>query len=363
MSRSKSRMRLFLSYSRNDQPFVKRLAKSLDRHGFLPDWDQSDTDPNNIATGISAEDEWWSRLQEMIGAADAMIFVVSPDSAASSVCDEEIAYARALEKRIIPILCRSIDYRKAPPRLAAINVKISFVEDGTDPYDKALSQLVKALEQDAGWLREAARLTQAANEWDKSGREIDRLLQGTEIIEAERWAANRPAISPRISKVILEYIEKSRDAEEERRIISDVERARFQEIDRVTRELLEEELIVRESKPKPSHGGVADEMESHKELIRSLLGLQINWHPQSAQHIASTGARDGYAEVYEFPCCGIKVKDYLSTSNDDAPSRFRADGCREIPKSIRYESLNPKNPFRSSLVQEYRRLATKKKQE
>jgi hypothetical protein len=50
-----------------------------------------------------------------------MVFIVSPDGAASEVCDQEIAYARNLGKRIVPVLLRPIDFAKAPPKLSALN--------------------------------------------------------------------------------------------------------------------------------------------------------------------------------------------------------------------------------------------------
>jgi hypothetical protein len=122
--------RVFLSYSRKDADFTRRLAQALSARGYAPNYDQSARDPANIESGIAAEDEWWQRLKEMIAAADAMVFIVSPDSATSKVCDEEIAYARNLGKRIIPIRRRPIDFAKAPPRLSALNVKIEFIDDG-----------------------------------------------------------------------------------------------------------------------------------------------------------------------------------------------------------------------------------------
>ena len=111
------KLRVFLSYSRKDGAFTRCLADALAARGYVPDFDQANYGPDNVNSGISAEDEWWQRLQAMIASADAMVFVVSPDSAASKVCDEEIAYARGLGKRIIPVLRRPIDYHKAPPRL------------------------------------------------------------------------------------------------------------------------------------------------------------------------------------------------------------------------------------------------------
>ena len=291
----------------------------------------------------------------MIVAADVVVFVVSPDSAGSPVCDEEIACARALGKRIIPILRRRIDFDKGPPRLAALNMKISFVENATD-FDGSLAELGAALAIDVKWIRESTRFTQAAAEWDDAGQEKDRLLQGEELREAQQWAARRPESSPPISNLVFEFMEASEVAEDDRRAIAVVERARFQELDRVTRPLLEEELRVRESIPKSDHAGVADEMDNHEQLIRSLLGRQTRWHPQPAQHAQSTGAIQGYAEIFEYLCCNTTVEDFLATGTTDPPSQFRADGCEQIPESIQYESLKPMNRFISHLVKEYRAL-------
>jgi formylglycine-generating enzyme required for sulfatase activity len=170
--------RVFLSYSRNDGIFVHRLAKALAARGYEPDFDQSSFDPANITTGISAEDDWWRRLQDMIAAADVMVFVVSPDSAASKVCDEEIAYARGIGKRVIPILRRPIDFAKAPPRLAALNIKIQFLEDSDPAFDVNLAELCAALDVDVDWHRESRRL---AVRWDQRGRPDDLLVTTADI--------------------------------------------------------------------------------------------------------------------------------------------------------------------------------------
>jgi TIR domain len=127
--------RVFLSYSRKDAAFTRRLSAALAGRGYAPDYDQSSRGPANIDTGISAEDEWWQRLEEMIAAAETMVIVGSPDLAKSKVCAEEIAHARNLGKRIIPVLFRTIDFDTAPPRLKALNFKIDFT--GTDEASRA----------------------------------------------------------------------------------------------------------------------------------------------------------------------------------------------------------------------------------
>jgi hypothetical protein len=357
--RPHSGVRVFISYSRKDQPFAKRLASGLEERGFRSDWDQAASDPDNISTGIAAEDEWWARLQDMIAAADVMVFVVSPDSATSQVCDEEIAYARALEKRIIPVLYRAIDFGKAPPRLAALNVKISFV--GNDAYENALDDLTTALARDVNWIRESTRITQEAERWRASERDAGLLLQGSDLRAAEKWVARRPASAPPTSGLVLEFIEASQGAEAERTEINQVQRIRLQELDRVARPFLEAELRSLERRTSSIGPFNRDEHDHDKELLRSLLGIQTRWHPQSARHHKTLGARDGYAEIFQFPCCDTFVRDFLATSVEDPPSQFRADGCKEIPKSIQYESAKQTNPFRSVLIYEHETGRPKRK--
>ena len=207
------KLRVFLSYSRKDSDFIVKLAPALVARGYLADYDRSTHDKDNVATGISAEDEWWKRLQEMIQAADVMVFAVSPDSAASKVCDEEVAYARSLGKRVIAVLRREIDFATAPPRLAALNVKIAIVGDDPAVFDAGVAQLSAALDRDVVWLREQTRLGLAAADWEQSARREDELLRGAEISEAEAWSARRPPSAPEVPEGVLAFLAASREAQ------------------------------------------------------------------------------------------------------------------------------------------------------
>lgn len=205
-----ARTRVFLSYSRRDGDVMGRIAEGLQRAGFLADFDKASHDPHNVTAGISAEDEWWKRLQEMIAAADVMVFLVSPDSATSAVCDEEIAYARALGKRIIAVLARPVDFAKAPPRLSALNVRIDFSESGPG-FDAALAGLVTALEMNVGWHREGRKYYARVQEWDVAGRPRSRLLREGAVEEAQRWALARPRNEPEPGELFLAWIAASRE--------------------------------------------------------------------------------------------------------------------------------------------------------
>jgi len=251
----------------------------------------------------------------MIAAANVIVFAVSSDSIKSPVCDEEIAYAQALGKRLIPILVRKISFASAPPRLSAYNVKIDFSDTDEQKFQQTLQKLVEAINRDATWVRNATQLILAAKNWDDSGQPADQLLHGVEIKNAEEIAANRPASAPENPAIFLEYLQASRDAEHERRTIGQIEQARYLELVQVMRPFLEEELRIREAEPVSTHAGIAEEDRVLKERVRSLLNLDGKWHPEPAEHKASTGARDGYTEIFYFPCCKIYVKDFLSTGS------------------------------------------------
>lgn len=348
------RLRLFVSYSRKDVSFIDRLAPALADAGFLPDYDRSILDLSCIVTGIAPDEAWWPRLREMITIADVVVFVVSPDSAASRVCDEEIGFAQTVGKRIVPILCREVDFSALPPRLSALNVSISFAAE--IDFADSFVLLVDVLRRDLRWFREAGRIAELVRQWQEDGRTPDQLLRGAALRAVEDWAARRPASAPPHPEALLAFLSASREAEAERNTVTQVEKARYLRLMDVLRPLLAEELRVREAMPTPRHGGVADEHRVETEHVRSLLQLDGRWHPEPAVHLTSLGARDGYAEIFRFPCCGRVVQDFLVVSTTGDLSQFRVDGCVTVPEQLWHSYRNPPNPFESQLVRRYREL-------
>jgi len=208
-----AKLRVFLSYSRKDREFVAKLADALSAKDYLADFDQSTHHAETGDTGIAPTDDWWLRLQDMIAAADVFVLVVSPDSAASKVVDEEIAFARSLAKRVIGVTCRELDFNSAPPRLAALNVNHWFLQQS---FDSAFALLRSALDRDVDWLRASSRYTIEAKAWSDAGRAADRLLFGEEIAAAEAWSARRPGGAPQVSELVLGFLSASRSAQTER---------------------------------------------------------------------------------------------------------------------------------------------------
>src|SRR6202795_258892 len=92
--------KIFISYSRKDMAFADRLEAELKARGFEPLIDRNE---------IYAFEDWWKRIEALIGRADTVVFVLSPDAVKSDVALKEIEYAATLNKRFAPIVYRRAD--------------------------------------------------------------------------------------------------------------------------------------------------------------------------------------------------------------------------------------------------------------
>jgi TIR domain len=72
------------------------------------------------------------RLGNLISEADTVVFVLSPSSARSPICDWEVEEATRLNKRILPIVWRPLGGVSPPPRLRERNY-IFFYEESKLP--------------------------------------------------------------------------------------------------------------------------------------------------------------------------------------------------------------------------------------
>ena len=107
---ARPKAKIFISYSRKDMAFADRLEAAFKTRGFEPLIDR---------TEIYAFEDWWRRIEGLIGQADTVVFVVSPDAVASEVALKEIAHAASLNKRFAPIVCRRTDDGAVPRRCGA----------------------------------------------------------------------------------------------------------------------------------------------------------------------------------------------------------------------------------------------------
>jgi tetratricopeptide (TPR) repeat protein len=194
------RAKVFISYSRKDLAFAQMLVEALGERGFDAFLDKTD-----IAPG----EPWQERLAGLIAATDTVVFAISPDSVASSICAWELEESVRLGKRLIPVVARRIPDADAPPALGRLNW-VFCVED--DDKNAALAALETALRTDLPWVREHTRLGELARRWDEQGRGKGATLRGADLDAAERWLDRRPADANAPTELHQDFIRASRRA-------------------------------------------------------------------------------------------------------------------------------------------------------
>src|SRR5262249_52955661 len=102
---------------------------------------------------------------------------------------------------------RDITFEELPESLGKIHL---LPANGTYDPGAHLSSLVKALNTDRGWTKEATRLADRAREWIARERSPSLLLRGAGLKNAAAWSTVQPKDSPPPASDVLELILASR---------------------------------------------------------------------------------------------------------------------------------------------------------
>ncbi len=239
---------VFISYSRRNSDFAQRLMQKLllSAKDACVDWEGIPLTSTN----------WWFEIRQGIEAADSFLFIITPDSMASVVCNMELDYALELGKRIIPIMHKEVSTREAFVTIADYEPDAAMTErlGGKDPlaiardnwqrlshinwvyfrekddFESAFRQLITSVETDLDYVKAHTRYLVRAQEWERENQRADLLLFGEEIDRAEAWlaqaerytlAAAQPAagqvVNPALQATQRRFIEVSRRAHQQRR--------------------------------------------------------------------------------------------------------------------------------------------------
>ena len=196
--------KVFVSYSRKDIEFAKRLTAELQKSelDFWIDWE-----------GIPPTVDWWKEIEKGIEEADVFLFLISPDSAKSKVCGQEIDVAVKNGKRLIPLVVRDVKADEAPPQLGPLNW-IFFREN--DDFKIALDKLLTSIHTDYGWVQTHRRLQVKALEWERNHKENSFLLRGKDLQDAETQISANVSKDPKPTDLQTQYIHHSRQGETRR---------------------------------------------------------------------------------------------------------------------------------------------------
>jgi TIR domain-containing protein len=120
---------IFISYSRKDISFARKLAGDLEKAGYEVWWDLTD---------LRGGDDWPRVIPKAIEASQYFVVVLSPNSAISDWVEKEYTQALSLRKKIIPIMLERSDI---PFSLNTIN----FIDFTSDDYAASFNNLLNAL--------------------------------------------------------------------------------------------------------------------------------------------------------------------------------------------------------------------------
>ena len=219
--RANMQAKIFISYSRRQKEFVRELFTALVEQGFDP-WIDFDDIPFSV--------DWWEEIKEAIERFDVFLFVVSNDSLLSRVANKELTYARELNKRIIPVIAEKVDIKQVVGELFGEAYEMDardnyqyirtlnwiYFHRPDDDFETGVQNIISATQVDRTHLREHTRILNRAQEWVDNGRGEGFLLQGEDLADAERWLARAEGRTPMPISLQVQYIETSRQVEDER---------------------------------------------------------------------------------------------------------------------------------------------------
>src|SRR3954452_15285134 len=191
---------VFLSYSRRDADFVRRLADALEARGKEVWVD---------VEGIRDGEVFPAALRSAVEGSDSFVFVISPASVASDFCAQEVDHAVELGKRIVPLVHLRVPDAEVPEAIRERNW-IPFEEELA--FGEGIDRLVTALDTDLEHTKAHTRWLVKAIEWDGRGRDKSLLVRGSELADAERWLGEGAAKEPEPTPLQYDYVAVSRSA-------------------------------------------------------------------------------------------------------------------------------------------------------
>lgn len=192
---------VFLCYAAEDTDFKESLRRRLDRAVL----DSHQIDPTSLSVRMRqvlmrAGFTVWDRRHDLtsgehikeataqgIAGADNFIFLLSPQSVQSAHCLNELNYALQLNKRIIPVLIKTIAPEDSPKALQNVRL-IDLRQNEGDLSQRAGSRdLIATLLLEAAYFRTHKLLLVQALKWEQQRYNSSLLLRGAELRHSQSW--------------------------------------------------------------------------------------------------------------------------------------------------------------------------------
>ncbi len=169
---------VFLCHAEPDKAFTEKIRKTLMRESITVWMNRTD-----IKTGAQFQAE----ITRGIEAADNLVYLISPDSLHSEYCQQELDYALAHKKRIIPLLVEPTDLTQIPPILCTLQFIDFTRHEDEEKYRLSGDKLLNVLNQDALYYEQHKVLLVKALKWQEQNRNPRILLRGYNLQYYEAW--------------------------------------------------------------------------------------------------------------------------------------------------------------------------------
>jgi hypothetical protein len=136
---------------------------------------------------------------------DTFICVISPESIKNEINAWELDFALNNGKRIIPVVCKDVNYKDVDKRLA--NLNWIFFRPSNDDFKAAMKLLQHTLDDNIRHAKYHTKLLSTALEWQKTNYEKSLLLRGNDLVRAHHWlSASALGKDPKPTTLHLSYI-------------------------------------------------------------------------------------------------------------------------------------------------------------
>lgn len=188
---------VYLSCAPSDLEFGRRLSSVLQVQGKTT-WLGSEN------SSIAAAVEPW---QQSLERCQTLVVILSPKWVKTNLCQQELAYAQSLSKRVVVAVYQSL-LTTAPPAALATAQQVDF-QDGRVDFLTHFGQLYRLIERDPQHVQRHTRLVIKAMEWEQSGRDDSFLLRGQDLVASQAWLQQADTADPLPSALQRTYIQAS----------------------------------------------------------------------------------------------------------------------------------------------------------
>ncbi len=173
---------VFISYSRSDADFARKLNHELQLLGKITWFDQE-----SIA---KSSPDFEEEIYKGINNAACFLLIISDNSLASQFCIKEVAHAARSGKKIVTVLFEKPEKHVAQIPEVIKRTQWVDAEDKDKDFTEVCGEIMRNLDVDRNQVNAHTKWLAKAQDWEKSDKKEDYLLAPEPALLAQEWLKN-----------------------------------------------------------------------------------------------------------------------------------------------------------------------------